>query len=167
LWIIAACVGATPAVTVTQVENDLSQSLACARVQRAHEDLLGVVRLGAVAARGAPKAHAQAHATPVHRAVHRAAKSAADRRSLQQQRRAKRSSQSLGSRRWHSASTLEPRLGRCQCGKIRKRLLLAISLSRPYCSRASQPIYRSRAAHLSEEAEQLNTATHSPSYCAA
>ena len=32
-----------------------------------------------------------------------------------------------------SASLLEPIFGRCQSGKIKKRLLLAISLSRPYC----------------------------------
>lgn len=73
----------------------------------------------------------------------------------------KRFCQSPPIRRSVSDRTREPIFGRCQSGRIKKRLLLAISLSRPYCERKSQPIQRSRTPHFSAAADMLSSATHS------
>ena len=73
-----------------RVENGLRQALARTRVQCAHEDLLGRLGLGAVAARGTSEAFGQTQAGPVRRAVDRAVKAQRiDKRLEQQQRVAK------------------------------------------------------------------------------
>ena len=72
----------------------------------------------------------------------------------------KRACQSPATRRSVSDSTREPTFGQCPSGRIRQRLWLAISLSRPYCERKSQLIQRSRTPHCRAAADRLSGATH-------
>jgi len=59
-----------------------------------------------------------------------------------------------------SDNTREPILGWFPTGRMRKRRLVAIRFSRPYCERKSQPIQRSRTPHCSAAAERFSCATH-------
>ena len=73
----------------------------------------------------------------------------------------KRFGQSETRRRSHSDSSREARLGRCQPGRIGKRLLSVTRCNRSYCTRKSQPIQASRARHFKAGAEKPISATHS------